>query len=564
MSAADTLRYGMLFERFINPERPTMPDIDVDFSEWDREAAIAYVYATYGAERAAMVCNYVRYRARLAVRDVGRALGLPAALVDRLAKSLDHHASGEGFAKEVAEPALPRPRTAEPEHPALGTLVTLCREIDDFPRHLSVHVGGILVTGHPLIEIFGLEPARKEGIVVVGADKEDIEDARLGKLDLLCLRALSVVQEAELLEQMRGRSLDLRQVDLEDPEVYRMLRQADTMGASQVESRAQMQSVVRTQPCHFRDLINQCAIIRPGPIVSGMVHPFNRRRIGLEKVAYLHPALEPILRDTLGIFLFQEQIILGVMALTGCSASDADVFRRAMGSHRSREAMQKLHPWFTDRALAHGIECSVAAEVFRQISAFADFGFCKSHSAALARTAYEGLYLKSYHPAAFYAALISNQPMGFYPVEVLVWDARGHGIHFRPVDLNRSVARCSLENASGPSTFDPHPQVRLGFEQVHGVRTEAAGRIVAERERTGQFTSLANVCERTGLSGKPVEGLILAGAFAFDGRSREEQLWELRGRAPGGRPLWICRKSRRRSRNGPRQSRCCSTTTSSA
>jgi error-prone DNA polymerase len=691
VSAVDPLRYGMLFERFINPERPTMPDIDVDFSEWDREAAIAYTYQTYGAERAAMVCNYVRYRARLAVRDVGRVLGMPADLVGRLAKSLDHYVTGNDLATGIAEfakaeegdttanlvpspalqargwrgenptPAPPpprgegelasppnplstrsgegelvvgggylgmphqrdasfaspsgsgRPRAGEgvaniadgsgeierrdsltltlsqkereqarphpdplPEgegtttsadsarspsparlerglggeaappdtrHPTPDThpaspwslLTTLCQQIDDFPRHLSIHVGGMLVTGQPLIELFGLEPARKEGIVVVGGDKEDVEDVGLGKLDLLCLRALSVVQEAEKMEQDRGVPLDLREIDLEDPEIYRMLRRADTIGASQVESRAQQQSVVRTLPRNFRDLINQCAIIRPGPIVAGMVHPYNRRRIGLEKVVYLHPSLEPITRDTLGIFLFQEQIILGVMALTGCSAGEADVFRRAMGSHRSREAMQKLGPWFLERALANGIAPSIAAEAFRQISGFADFGFCRSHSAALARTAFEGLYLKRYYPAAFYAALISNQPMGFYPVEVLVWDARRHGARFLPVDINRSAARCILDGCQvsgfGFRETDPTPAppIRLGFEQVRWVGREIAAQIVAEREAGGPYRSLSDFCRRTGITGKPAEGLVLSGAFDFEGRSRQEQLWELYG-----------------------------------
>jgi error-prone DNA polymerase len=523
VSVVDPLRYDMLFERFINPERPTLPDIDIDFSEWGREAAIAYVYQTYGAEQAAMVCNYVRYRPRLAVRDVGKALGLPAEFLDRLAKSLDSHADLDPVADPPATADAPEGGGAQ--RPLSATLLRLCREIDDFPRHLSVHVGGMLVTGQPLIELFGLEPARKAGIVVVGADKEDVEDAGLGKLDLLCLRALSVIQEAETLERGRGVALDLRQIDLEDPEIYRLLLRADTIGASQVESRAQMQSVVRTRPHCFRDLINQCAIIRPGPIVSGMVHPYNRRRLGLEPVVYLHPSLEPITRDTLGIFLFQEQIILGVMALTGCSAGEADVFRRAMGSHRSREAMQQLGPWFQARAQTHGIDAAVAAEAFRQISGFADFGFCRSHSAALARTAYEGLYLKRYHPAAFYAALVNNQPLGFYPVEVLVWDARRRGLRFLPVAINASVARCTLATTT---------TIRLGFEQVRGVGREIARRIVTERADHGPYQSLSDFCDRTGVTGKPAEGLILAGAFDATGPGRPELLWELYGRRETG------------------------------
>lgn len=530
VSAVDPLRYGMLFERFINPERPTLPDIDIDFSEWDREAAIAYVYRTYGADRAAMVCNYVRYRARLAIRDVGKALGMPLELLGALAKSVDHGASGDELAQGVAEfvrsdgeeeerHSYPSPSPVGRGNTKGALLVKLCQEIDDFPRHLSVHVGGMLLTGQPIVELFGLESARKEGVVVVGGDKEDVEDVGLGKLDLLCLRALSVVQEAEELEQKRGVPINLREIDLEDPEIYSILQRADTIGASQVESRAQMQSVVRTRPTTFRDLINQCAIIRPGPIVSGMVHPYNRRRLGLEKVVYLHPSLEPITSDTLGIFLFQEQIILGVMALTGCSAGEADVFRRAMGSHRSREAMQRLGPWFIERAVAHGVIQAVAVEAFRQISGFADFGFCRSHSAALARTAYEGLYLRRYHPAAFYAALLSNQPMGFYPTEVLVWDGRRHGATFLPVDINRSGARCTLETEA----------IRLGFEQVRWVGREIAAGIIGEREANGPYRSLHDFCQRTGVTGKPAEGLVLSGAFDFEGRSRQDQLWELYG-----------------------------------
>lgn len=525
MTTVDPLRYGMLFERFINPERPTPPDIDIDFSEVDREAAIRYLYETYGTEHTAMVCTYVRYRARSALHDVGKALDLPAEVLARLAQAVDVYAGGEAAAEAIARLAREQAGEASPQHLAL--LAQLCREIDDLPRHLGVHVGGMLLTGRPLVELFALEPARKAGIVVVGADKEDVEDAGLAKLDCLCLRGLSVVQEAQALEQARGVNLELARIGLEDPEVYRLLRQADTVGASQVESRAQMQSVVRTRPRCFRDLINQCAIIRPGPIVGGMVHPYYRRRAGRELVRYPHPKLEPILRDTYGVFLFQEQVIQAVMALTGCSAGEADLFRRAMGSHRSREAMQRLRPWFLERAQAQGIPAHTAEVVFRQVASFADFGFCRSHSAALARLAYETMYLKRYHPQAFYAALLSNQPLGFYPPEVLVWDARRHGVHILPPDINRSGARCTLES-------EP-PAVRLGLAQVRGVGKERAAQIVAVRQAGGAYRSLADFCQRTGITGAPAEALVLAGAFdGIDGRARPQQLWELY--AQQGRP----------------------------
>lgn len=514
VSTVDPLAYDMLFERFINPERDSPADIDIDFSEADRERAIAYCYATYGAERTAMVCNYVRFRARSAVRDVGKVLGLPARLVDRVAKTLDHHGSGAELTSAIARVVGRLPGGAQP----WALLVRLCRQLDGVPRHLSVHVGGMLITGHPLIELFGLEPARKPGIVVVGADKEDIEDLGLAKLDLLCLRALSVVQECEALERARGRTLDLATIPLDDPRVYAALRRADTIGASQVESRAQQQSVVRTRPRTFADLMAQVAIIRPGPIQGGMVHPYYRRRAGQEPVRYLHPCLEPILRSTLGIFLYQEQVLLGVSALTGCSAGEADQFRRAMGSHRSREAMARLRPWFMERAVANGIPPTVAAAAFDQIAGFADYGFCQSHAAALARLAYETMYLKLYHPAAFAAALLNNQPMGFYPVEVVIWDARRHGVVFRPVDINRSAARCTLEG-------DP-PAVRLGLARVKGVGEAVAEAIVRERQTHGPYRSLADCLQRTALTPPAIEALILAGAFDALGRSRQELLWD--------------------------------------
>lgn len=520
VSVVDPLRHGMLFERFINPERDSPADIDIDFSERDRERAIAYCYEAYGAERTAMVCNYVRFRARSAVRDVGRVLGMPAPLLDRLAKSLDHHSDIE---EGIARFARRSPSDAQP----WPLLARLCRELDDTPRHLSIHVGGMLVTGQPLTELFGLEPARKEGIVVIGADKEDVEDVGLAKLDLLCLRSLSVVQECQELACSRGVPLALSEIPPDDPHVYEALGRADTIGASQVESRAQQQSLVRTRPTDFSDLMAQVAIIRPGPVQGGMIHPFYRRRAGLEPVRYLHPVLEPILRSTLGIFLYQEQILLGVSALTGCSAGEADRFRRAMGSHRSREAMERLRPWFMERAVAHGIPRGTAEATFRQIAAFADFGFCRSHAGALARLAYETMWLKLYHPAPFVASLLNNQPLGFYPPEVLVWDARRHGVEFLPVDINVSSARCMPEG-------DP-PAVRLGFAAVKGVGETLAGEVVREREERGPYRSLRDFCRRTGLAGKPLEHLVLVGAFDRFGRSREELLWDAYALAGSGR-----------------------------
>ena len=528
VSAVDPLEHDMLFERFINAERDSPADIDIDFSEEGRERAIAYCHETYNEKDhvngAAMVCNYVRFRSRSAVRDVGKVLGMPAPLLDKLAKSLDYHTGAKEIADGIELFARRVSHTGEDQ--PWPILARLCAQIDDAPRHLSVHVGGMLLVGRPVAELFGVEPARKAGVIVVGGDKEDVEDLGLAKLDLLCLRAMSVVEECEQLERARGVPLDLLAIPLDDPSIYAALGRADTVGASQVESRAQMQSLVRTRPETFSDLMAQVAIIRPGPIVGGMVHPYYRRRAGKEPVRYPHPRLEPILSATYGIFLYQEQVLLGVSALTGCSAGEADRFRRVMGGHRSREAMERLRPWFVQRARATGVPHAAATEAFQQIASFADFGFCRSHAGALARLAYETMYLKRYHAAAFAAGLLNNQPMGFYPVEVLVWDARRRGVEFLPVDINLSGARCTLEG-------DP-PVVRLGLARVKGVGEPAAEAIVSERSEKekekagGPFRSLADFCHRTGVRGKPLESLVLCGAFDLLtlGTSRQELLWE--------------------------------------
>ncbi len=519
-AAVDPLEHGLLFERFVNPERDSPPDIDLDFSEAGREAAIRYCYETYG-DHAAMVANYVRFRARSAVRDIGKVLGMPLPLVGQLAKSLDHHADvAEGIARFAH-------RKRGERHP-WPLLARLCSEIDDAPRHLSVHVGGMLLTGRPVAGMYGVEPARKEGVIVAGADKEDIEESGLCKLDLLCLRSMSVVIECEQLERARGLHLDLDDIPLDDERVYEALGRADTIGASQVESRAQQQSLVRTRPRSFADIMCQVAIIRPGPIQGGAVHPYYRRRAGLEPVRYLHPRLEPILKSTLGVMLYQEQVLLAVSALTGCSPGEADIFRRAMGSHRSREAMEMLRPWFLRRSVANGIPKGVAVAAFKQIEGFGDYGFCQSHSAALARLAYETMWLRIYHPEAFYCALLNAQPMGFYPPEVLIWDGRRRGgVEFLPVGINLSSARCTLEG--------DEPKVRLGLARVKGVGMPAAERIVSEREASGPYTSLSEFSRRTGIAGRPLEHLVLAGAFDRMGGTREELLWEAFALTSGGR-----------------------------
>lgn len=525
ITQVDPLRHRLLFERFLNEERPSMPDIDIDFGVEDRERAIAYVYQIYGAEHAAMVCNYVTFQVRSAVRDLGRVLGLPAELVAELAASQ----GGLGEELDAAARRLAAGLDAEGRR-RVSWLVRLAPQLEDIPRHLSIHVGGMVITGRPLVELVPLEPARLPGRVVVGWDKRDVEDAGLIKTDLLCIRALSLVHQAvELVERYSGVRLELEKLPRDDPAVYRQLQTADTLGAYQVESRAQQQSLPRSAPTCFDDLIAQVAIIRPGPIQGGMVHPYLRRRQGREPVRYLHPKLEPILAETLGVILYQEQVLEVAMAIAGMSAGEADAFRRAMGSRRSRAAMEALRGAFLAGAARQGVPRATAEQIFAQMAAFAEFGFCKSHAAALAQTAYETLWLRAHYPAAFYCALLDNQPMGFYPPEVVLWDAVRHGVRFLPPDVTRSAAGYTLE---GDAVRGP---IRLGLRTVKGVGEAAAARLVAARA-AGPFREPEEVVRRARLGPEAVRALVLVGAFAAlaPGVERRQLLWRLLPLATAG------------------------------
>jgi error-prone DNA polymerase len=513
ITRVDPIAHNLLFERFLSEEANTMPDIDVDFSTDHREEVIQYVYEKYGEEQTAMVCNVVTFRARSAVRDVGKALGFPLPLLDQAAKALDTRKASavedelervNGFAHKTAY--LP-----------WRQLIELCREIDSFPRHLSIHVGGMIITAKPLVEIAPLERATMPGRVVVQFNKDDVEDLGLIKIDLLALRTLSLVYEAlELIREHRGVNLDLESIPLDDPAVYDMLCRADTIGTFQVESRAQAQTLPRMRPQKFEDIVVEVALIRPGPLQGNMVHPYLQRRAGLEEVTYLHPALEPALAETMGVIIFQEQILKVAMAIAGFTPGEADMLRRAMSRSRSHEAMEKLRGRFVRGALANGLDEDTAHGVFDQLAGFAEFGFCKSHAAAFARTAYETMYLKAHYPAEFYCALLNAQPMGFYSPAVVVGDAKRHGVKILPVDVNRSEARCIVENG----------HLRLGFSYVDGLG-EAGLEILEEARGDGPYYSLRDFCQRTRLARRVVENLIMVGAMDGWGKARRELVWEL-------------------------------------
>jgi DNA polymerase III alpha subunit len=404
-------------------------------------------------------------------------------------------------------------------------LLTLCSEIDGFPRHLGIHVGGMLVTRTPLIDLVPIERASMPGRVVSQYDKEDIEALGLVKIDLLSLRTLGVVSDAlERIERDTGTRIDLDSLPHDDPAVFKSIQAADTVGMFQIESRAQMQALPKARPERFEDLVVQVAIIRPGPVQGNAVHPYLRRRAGQEAVTYLHPSLEHILSDTLGVILYQEQVMQVAIDICGYSALEADIFRKAMGSHRSHQKMQAERGKFVGGAMRTGLTEEAADELFRQCSAFAEFGFARAHAAAFAKISYDTAWLKHYYPAHYTAGVLNNQPMGFYSPAVVVNDAKRHGIPVLPVDVNESVwdhDTRPLEDGSGRFAL------RLGLRQVKGI--DEAARETLERERVmGPYTGVRDFVARTHAGEQVVERLIAIGAFDWTDAPRRELLWQLR------------------------------------
>ncbi|HVN96060.1 MAG TPA: DNA polymerase III subunit alpha, partial [Syntrophorhabdaceae bacterium] len=487
-------------------------DIDIDIATHRREEVIRYAYDTYGRENAAMVCTYVTFQGRNAIREVGKALGLPAHLLDKMAKTVSSY-GGAGAVESLKE--VPEFRSYLNSR-AWTYFSTLCTAIADFPRHLSIHVGGMIITPRPIAEIVPQEHARAEGRIVCQWDKDAVDDAGLIKFDLLGLRMLSLIDEArELVRQHRGVPIDFDNMDFDDSCVYQLICDADTVGVFQVESRAQMQTVPKVQPRSIEDITVEVAIVRPGPLQGNMVHPFIRRRQGKEPVIHLHPKLAPILGETLGVILFQEQILQVAMEIAGFSAGEANKLRKTMGRKNAREELMNWRERFIQGALKQGIERQLAIKIFEHISNFAEFGFCKSHAASFAILCYRSAYLKRYYPAEFYCALLNNQPMGFYDPEVITGDARRHAIKVLPVDINRSMWKCSIEAHA----------VRTGFIYVKGIGEEKAASILKPREQ-GLFVSLQDFIDRTNLDSLSLQNLIAVGAFETLRRSRRQLLWQ--------------------------------------
>jgi error-prone DNA polymerase len=595
ITKVDPIQHDLLFERFLTEDSRTMPDIDLDIATNDREEVIQYVYKKYGERYAAMVCNVVTYRARSASREVAKALGFRTETIDRMAKSIDqYHVDPRGIPTSAQHPAYhhtdrasehgweePRamPDTVadlleifdEKERTRFPLFRELTLAIADFPRHLSIHNGGMLITALPLVDTVPIERATMPDRNVVQFDKRDVEDLGLVKMDLLGLRTLSLVKDAVAdIEARHGELLELGSLPLDDPAVYDLICEVDTIGLFQVESRAQAQALPRVRPRNFADIVVEVAIIRPGPLQGNMVNPYIRRRQGREPVQYAHPLLEPILKETLGVILFQEQILRVAIAAAGFSPSAADMLRRAMSRARSSADMEKLRGPFVSGAQEKGVDDVTANEIFRQIAAFAEFGFCKSHAAAFALTAYHTAHLKLYYPAEFYVGLLNNQPMGFYSPAVIAGDAKRHGVAILPVDVNASFAKAVVEHLSdaaaskpslrdgGPPGLRPVPRragaldaaapahpvdssrtiashrkcrdhdVRIGFSSVKGLGDEEAKAVVRERELGGDFKSFDEFATRVGLKEEALRNLALVGAFDSFGEPRRALLWRAR------------------------------------
>ena len=505
--------------RFLN-ESSAVPDIDIDIDTRRREEVIRYVYEKYGEEHAAMVCTYVTFRARNAIREVGKVFGFPPHILDRMAKSVSAYSPASAIEDLKGVPEFRQYLDSA----AWGHFCALSREIADFPRHLSIHVGGMIISSRPISEMVPLERARAEGRVVCQWDKDGVDDAGLIKVDLLGLRMLSLIDEAVLLvKKTRGIALDLDRIPEDDPLVYDLIGRADTIGVFQVESRAQMQSLPRVKPRSLEDLGIEVAIIRPGPLQGNMVHPYMRRRNGEERVVHLHPLLEPILHETLGVVLFQEQVLQVAMAVAGFTAGAANGLRKAMGRKNGRAEMERWRGAFLEGAARKGVDRARAMRIFDLICGFAEFGFCKSHAMSFALLCYRSAFLKLYYPPEFYCALLNNQPMGFYIPEVVVGDARRHGVEVLPVDVNESLWACVPEEHG----------IRLGFRYVKSLGEEGARSIAAERER-GCFRSFREFCSRVRLDKDALRSLIIVGAFDRLERSRRRLLWALRSDAAMG------------------------------
>jgi error-prone DNA polymerase len=557
LSHIDPVRANLFAGRFLNDEVGSMPDIDLDFPRDIREVLIPRVHEVYGADRSALVAAFPTYRPRGVVRDLGKVLGLPPEEIEKVARTVGFHESSGEIARDV-EAAIGSERAASARWKAL---LWLCPDALGLPRHASQHSGGMVISTEPLLDVCPLVPAAMAGRQIVQWDKDSCADAGFLKIDLLGLGMLSAVERCvDEVARTRGEELDLSRLELDDEQTFESIRAAETTGVFQIESRAQMQMLPRTRPRNIDDLTVQVALVRPGPIQGGAVHPYIERRKRVREdptyeVPYEHPSLRGVLEDTLGTIVYQEQVLEVAIAFAGFTSSQAESLRRAMSRKRSEEAIERHHAEFVAGAVAeHGVEPELAETIWQKIQGFSGFGFPKAHSAAFGLLAYQSAWLRMHRGPEFLCALLNEQPMGFYPPDSLVHEAKRRGIRIAPPDANRSRVLCHVEspldrhlprrwaeNPSisreiGPSTWEAELRgglrVRIGLGYVKGVRTDEMEALVAERERAGAYRGVAELASRSGAGLASLERLAWAGAL--DGippgegeGERREALWRV-------------------------------------
>ncbi|HTU56246.1 MAG TPA: error-prone DNA polymerase, partial [Acetobacteraceae bacterium] len=518
ITSIDPVRSGLLFERFVSQARREPPDIDVDFEHERREEVIQWVYETYGRDRAALCATVIRYRSRGAVRDVGKAMGLSEDVTAALASQV------WGWSEKGVEETQAAELNLNLADRRLRLTLELSRALIGFPRHLSQHPGGFVLTNDRLDELVPIEPAAMDDRQVIEWDKDDIDHLRFMKVDVLGLGMLGCMRNAfALLRQHRGLHLDLAAVPAEDKATYAMIQKADTLGTFQIESRAQMSMLPRLKPATFYDLVIEVAIVRPGPIQGDMVHPYLRRREGKDPVEYPTPELKHVLGKTLGVPLFQEQAMQVAIVGAGFTATEADALRRSMATFKNTGGVSKFKEKLVDGMVVNGYTRDFAERTFRQIEGFGSYGFPESHAASFALIAYASSWLKCHHPDVFCAALLNNQPMGFYAPAQIVADAGRHGVPVRPVCVNASAWDCTLEPAEGR-----HLAVRLGMRMVKGLSEAHAVTLIARRSVI-PYHGVEDVGRRTALPKAVLEHLADADAFNSLGLTRRQALWAIRG-----------------------------------
>ena len=549
ITEVDPARMSVLFERFLSKERQEPPDIDVDFEHERREEVIQYLYKRYGRHRTALAATVITYRPRSAIRDVGKALGLELALVEHLAKSLTWWDNRADLLERFAGAGI------NPGSPVIAQFLNLVQQILGFPRHLSQHVGGFVIAAGPLADLVPIENAAMVDRTVIQWDKDDLAALGLLKVDVLALGMLTAIRRSfDLVNHYRGETthayqppLQLSSVPAEDPMTYAMLQKADSVGVFQVESRAQMTMLPRLKPERFYDLVIEVAIVRPGPIQGNMVHPYLRRRQGLEEVVYPSEAIRAVLERTLGIPIFQEQVIELAMVAAGFSAGEADQLRRAMAAWKRRGGLAIFEEKLVSGMLARGHDRDFAERVFEQIKGFGEYGFPESHAASFALLAYISAWLKRHEPAAFYCGLLNSQPMGFYSPSQLTQDARRHGIDVRNVDIAVSGWDHALEHRSNITTraeipYDyarPQPALRLGLRLIKGFDEACARRIEAARAEQ-PFVSSEDLARRAQLDNGQLRRLAQAGALESLSGHRHQAHWAVQGVLPQS-ALWLGR-----------------------